>query len=292
MRLVMTLLVRNEESIVRQNIEYHLSRGVDFIVATDNRSEDGTRDILGEYERVGVLRYLYEPGDDHSQDLWVTRMAALASRDHAADWIIHVDADEFWWPERHDRIPQALAGLATETVAVAVPRCNFVRSSEPGLPFHAAMRWRECNSRSVTGHPLPGKVAHRPLPGLEVESGNHALRLHGQRLALERCDGLTVFHFPLRDVAGFRKKIRWGGAALARNTRLPRGVGRTWRELYRLELEGRLEPLLMSQVAGTDQLAARVAAGELVPDDRFARYMDALQERLAGATQSQARAGE
>ncbi|HJM57083.1 MAG TPA: hypothetical protein QF446_07130 [Planctomycetota bacterium] len=39
-RLVMTLLVRNEEDILATNIEYHLARGVDFIIATDNLSDD------------------------------------------------------------------------------------------------------------------------------------------------------------------------------------------------------------------------------------------------------------
>ena len=38
MRLVMTLLVRDEEDIVRANVDFHLARGVDFVIATDNRS--------------------------------------------------------------------------------------------------------------------------------------------------------------------------------------------------------------------------------------------------------------
>ncbi len=55
MKLVMTLLVRDEADIVDAQIAFHLHAGVDFVIATDNRSEDGTTEILERYERAGVL---------------------------------------------------------------------------------------------------------------------------------------------------------------------------------------------------------------------------------------------
>ena len=42
MKLAMTLLARDEADIVDAQIAFHLHAGVDFVVATDNRSEDGT----------------------------------------------------------------------------------------------------------------------------------------------------------------------------------------------------------------------------------------------------------
>ena len=54
MRLVMTLLVRNEADIVDAQIAFHLHAGVDFVIATDNGSDDGTIEILERYERAGV----------------------------------------------------------------------------------------------------------------------------------------------------------------------------------------------------------------------------------------------
>lgn len=65
-KLVMTLLVRNEEDIVRYNIDFHLSKGVDFIIATDNGSTDSTRDILKEYEKRGVLHLIDENTHNHN----------------------------------------------------------------------------------------------------------------------------------------------------------------------------------------------------------------------------------
>jgi hypothetical protein len=45
MKLVMTLLVRDEQDILRENLDFHLANSVDEIVLMDNRSVDGTADI-------------------------------------------------------------------------------------------------------------------------------------------------------------------------------------------------------------------------------------------------------
>lgn len=125
----MTLLVRDEEDIVRANLDFHLDHGVDFVIATDNRSEDGTVAILEEYERRGVLRLLHEPDDDYAQGRWVTRMARLAAVEHGADWVINNDADEFWLPLEGD-LHEVLRSAPPGTDAVLVPRYNFVVPAE------------------------------------------------------------------------------------------------------------------------------------------------------------------
>ena len=121
----MTLLVRDEADIVDAQIAYHLHAGVDFVVATDNRSEDATLEILERYARDGVLYLIREPGDDLRQSEWVTRMARLATTDFGADWILNADADEFWHA-RGASLKELLCAVPTRFGAVRGAWRNFV----------------------------------------------------------------------------------------------------------------------------------------------------------------------
>ena len=49
----MTLLARNEADVVDAQLAFHLHAGVDYVIATDNASSDGTTEILERYERAG-----------------------------------------------------------------------------------------------------------------------------------------------------------------------------------------------------------------------------------------------
>ncbi len=68
MKLVMTLLARDEADVVDAHLAFHLNAGVDFVVATDNGSEDGTTEILERYERAGHLHLIREPGGRHAPE--------------------------------------------------------------------------------------------------------------------------------------------------------------------------------------------------------------------------------
>ncbi|HSI98232.1 MAG TPA: glycosyltransferase family 2 protein, partial [Gaiellaceae bacterium] len=77
MKLVMTLIARNEADIIDAQLAFHLNAGVDFVVATDHGSTDGTTEVFERHAGEGHLHLIREEGDYHEAE-WRTRMARLA----------------------------------------------------------------------------------------------------------------------------------------------------------------------------------------------------------------------
>ena len=132
MKLVMTLLARDEADIIGANIDFHFGQGVDLIIAMDNLSVDDTAKILRDYERRGLVHYLSQPEDNYMQHRWVTGMARLAFAKFGADWVINSDADEFWCPDAGD-LKQTLKAIPPRYDAVEVERSNSLAGVEPEL---------------------------------------------------------------------------------------------------------------------------------------------------------------
>jgi len=273
MKLVMTLLVRNEEDILATNIEYHLRRGVDFFIATDNLSDDGTRDILEHYRQRNLLHLILQSDDTYAQSDWVTRMARMAAIDFQADWVINSDADEFWWPEEDSDLKELFADVPPEIDALSVARSNFVPIAFGNARgFVEAMTVRERVSLNALGAPLPPKMCHRGFPDVDVEMGNHAaVRANGPMHVGQA--PLTILHFPLRSYAQFSRKISLGGAALERNETLGPTIVGTWRMLYKKWQRGELEAYYMAQQLNPVELDAAVASQKLIRDERLRDFM-------------------
>jgi hypothetical protein len=272
MKLVMTLLVRDEEDIIAANIDFHLAQGVDFIVAMDNLSVDCTPKILRDYERRGLLHYILQQEDNYMQHRWVTEMAQIALTRFGADWIINNDADEFWYPETGD-LKQVLGAIPVEYDAVMVERINFLpRPIRPGDFFADVMTMRERTSVNALGQLLPGKVCHRGYLDIEVEQGNHNVSRNSQAVATTTAP-ITVLHFPIRTYRQFANKIALGGAAYARNTILPEGIGSTWRYLYELWMKDELKTYFQRQI---DDTPRGIEEGKSVFDDRLKCFLSNL----------------
>jgi hypothetical protein len=212
MKLVLTLLARNEADVVDAQIAFHLNAGVDVVVATDNRSDDGTTEILERYESTGKLILFREPGDDMRQDEWVTRMARFAATELAADWVINSDADEFWWPR---------GGSLKDVVAVVPARYGVIRGCwrhfvpRPGddEPFSERMTVRLCKPAfpgdKTTIYHAHQKAAHRARPDIEIERGNHNADAPGLE-PLRGWHPIEVLHFSIRSHEQVRTKSRGG----------------------------------------------------------------------------------
>lgn len=271
MRIVMTLLVRDEEEIIEDNLNYHFAQGVDHVIVTDNCSTDSTPEILERYERQGRITIINEPEDNYNQSLWVTRMARMAATDLLADWVIHSDADEFWWPKSGD-FRGTFADLPDDVGVLTVGRSNFLPSSGGG-PFHQRMLVREVVSYSLFGGPIPPKICHRASPTVNVGQGNHTVTgIPGTTLPEGGSSPLFILHYPLRTYEQFERKIRLGGAAYERNTVEPWESGSGWRTRYEDYKGGRLPDWWATQVLQPDAIEQGLGDGTLVRDLRLQAF--------------------
>jgi hypothetical protein len=208
----MTLLARDEADVVDAQVAFHLHAGVDFVIATDNGSTDGTTEILERYEQAGVVRLIREPADDMRQDEWVTGMARLAATEHGADWVINSDADEFWWP-RGGSLKDVLAVVPERFGIVRGCWRHFLPRPDDGAFFAERMTVR----LAAPAHPgdketifhAHQKVAHRAHAEVEIERGNHNADAPGLE-PLRAWHPIEVLHFSFRSVAQLERKAHGG----------------------------------------------------------------------------------
>ena len=274
MKLVMTLLVRDEQDIIAANIDFHRSQGVDMFIVTDNLSNDETPSILRKYEKKGYLKIIRETSDDYSQHQWVTRMAKMAFLEYHADWIINNDADEFWMPDITSyNIKQVLEKIPKSILACKAKRVNFLPpiGSTENMFFADSMIIRETKSFNAIGQPLPPKICHRGFKDILVKQGNHHVERNGKRLDAFELP-LSILHYPLRSFSQFENKIKKGGSAYERNTSLDKSIGSTWRDLYKQHLKGKLQEYYTKQIPDKKELLEGLSANIFTKDERLIKY--------------------
>jgi Glycosyl transferase family 2 len=291
MKLVMAMKVRDECDVLEHNLRHHRAHGVDQFIVTDNGSTDGTLEILRRWEGAGLVRLIEEPAAEDFRDQahgWVTRMARLAAIDHAADWVVHADADEFWWPAGGS-LKDALAEIPERYGVVLAPRPEFVARTDDPRPFWERMTVREARSR------LRPKVAHRAEPDVVLHRGAHDVAIEGaeatrhsgravmRSVKAERPsqeDALVwaarwparVFHFPVRSAEQHRRKVE---VAL-------RGgfEDRAHDDLRQAYEQGRADELYEELVADEDTVEAGLRDGSLVVDERVRDFLDRVPDPL------------
>lgn len=271
MKVVMTLLVRDEADVVDAQLAYHLHAGVDEVIAMDNASSDGTTEILERYERTGRLRLIREPSDEMRQDEWVTRMARLAAAEHGADWVLHADADEFWWP-RGGSVKDVLATVPERYGVVRGCWRHFLPRPDDGAFFAERMTVR----LATPAHPgdketifhAHQKVAHRASDEVEIERGNHNAEAPGLE-PLRAWHPLEVLHFSFRSVAQLERKAH--GNWLRSPTYEPTAHRLLLDEAYR---EGRLREHYDEHTVDDGALARGLEEGTFAVD---VRLRDALR---------------
>ena len=291
----MVYKVRDEADIIEANLRYHRAQGVDFFVIVDTGSSDGTVEILERYEQAGQVRLERIRGGIHDVkrggEEEITRMAG----EMGADWVIHNDADEFWWPTA-GTLRTTFEAVPQEFGMVLAPRTEFVARPGEG-PFADRMTAREARFRR------PPKAAHRPggrvsLRGphpVEIWAGQPFRGMVGRPVLRTRAEHreedplelviapafqVGVLHFPFRAFEQYRRRVEIArdNGLLERNDE-----GRAVRKALE---QGRLEEVYERLTLDDDQVAQGIDEGWLAEQTSFRDYLAACPDPLDDGSES------
>jgi hypothetical protein len=272
MKVVQTLVVRDEADIVDVQIRYHLNAGVDFVVATDHQSVDGTTDILESYARAGVLRRISVTDPVMRDGPWRTQMARLAATEHGADWVLNTDADEFWMP-RAGTLKEVLGSVPESHGVVFALSRHFVPRPDDERSFAERMTVRAAPRAAIHDPTSPYrphlKAAHRADPAITISFGSHTVWSPRWR-ALHNWHPADVLHFPFRSLEQWENK----GSRRARGDK-PLGQYVT---ALRARESGRSAARFQALVVDDEMLERGLAEGSLRVDTRL---RDALRKKAA-----------
>ena len=275
--IVMTLLVKNEEQMLAQQIEFHHALGVDHFIVTDNNSTDGTPDIIRRYQEKGwVVDVIEEHATDYEQKAWVDRMVELARAKHHADWIINADADEFWLPACGS-FPELLKDTRANVLAGEL-HSVLPEESKPWQEWTQLVRYVDDYeayglSRFSIFERQNKKVLHRSRGYLQISMGNHKVSMLPH---IEHRADITIFHFNVRGREQFMQKMINGGKQLEQHK--GRHGGRHWRYFYKLYKEGKLAEEY-DRVVGTHVRDRLLSEGYIYEDTRLRDFLEKLNAK-------------
>jgi hypothetical protein len=252
--------VKDEATLIERAIGHLYSIGIDTVLVCDMSSTDGTKGILDRHSSE-KLRTIQIPNRVSSAE-WLGRNLELI-QSVKADWIIFLDADEFWICSTGDlrSYAKTLTGIDIVTVnrfniplgpdgPWAPPDLRFAKHDELLLVVDQNVQSRGSNLRKrlqedptlpwILGVPVP-KVMARPDRIAGLIDGMHDIipTSDGPLRRLEARD-LLIAHLPLTTRDRFFCKVRNMKEVFEAND-FGEDIAWHWRRWYNLLLEGALD---------------------------------------------------
>lgn len=222
-KLIMTLVVKDEEDIIEQNIRFHCAMGCDGFIVSSHNSTDKTNDILEKLKKEGlVLEIIYRTSPNHQLNVWVNEMVQIAKKKYKADWCINADADEFYYSKSlnlKESIMKDGAGWANVLIVDSTflfpnnkkdflkDSCYFI--SNPFQKFEAEqLNLDENIFKEFIGSQGCTKVIHSTKGNPKCQKGNHSIKMN--KLKMISSTDIKLFHYYIKNYDKYvAKALKW-----------------------------------------------------------------------------------
>lgn len=215
------MIVRNEADIIGLNVRYHLMHGIDRLLIVDNGSSDGTDRVLRELSKDRRVQWASSPGP-FRQAAMTTELVREAYL-QGAEWVLPIDADEFWWAPRGNlrAVLTTSAAGALQVQGVDFIQRRDVISASPEALLSMTRRVSHPVGTLEQGQDLvesrkyafvevkrPTKWISRATLGLQIAPGNH--KVEGLSAQPADTDEIIRLHAPLRARSIFEAQVEHG----------------------------------------------------------------------------------
>lgn len=225
-RLIAVTRIRSEDDIVEAFVRHHAAL-VDSHVFLDNASNDRTPEILRALQAEGLPLFIHSSSAATIAEAAQNTLLLRRATELGADWIIHLDTDEFIDPSLlGGSLHDALATVPEQAPCAHMGAVNYHPTAvDDAAELVVPLRQRWCD-------PSEGpfvKVCVRALTarrGATTGDGNHEAYLNGQPIPAFRVPQLRFGHYYMRNgwqivakaCVGMMRILASGRATIEKNT--------------------------------------------------------------------------
>lgn len=220
LKLFMTIVCKNEENIIEQQIRFHKEMGVDGFIVLNHNSDDNTLNILEKLKNEGIVaEIITKKAKEHKHHIWVEEMVKLAKEKYGASWVINADADEFYFSkslnlkESIKNSGDVNALLINSKTLFPDNREDFFSSpyfvTKPFLRYELAYLKLDptevwLNESSVWCK----KVIHKTDGFISIQDGNHDVEMVNKKMIAP--SDICYYHYHVKNYNEYENKTkRW-----------------------------------------------------------------------------------
>jgi len=263
------MMIKNEQNIIKQNLNWHYQLGIKYFVIIDNGSSDNTLTLLQEFAKKDVsLEIIQDSQIGLEKDKKVTQAYHIALDKFKPHWIFILDADEFIQPAK---IPiQEIMYYLNKQLQIEQFENTFLHGVAKDYlqqlqeqPLGLRITWRnyktllEINQNMLRPFKIPplkekfpsdfylydynncpSKVSLAAKKDIFITQGHHDAIYNNHLIYCIDAEifGLTISHYPILDYQHFKEKYIKGGSAYKQKLNSPPAEGKYWKMIYRAYL--------------------------------------------------------